>query len=271
MNNTILITGASSGIGKATAQLFQAKGWNVVATMRDPSQASELAQLANVLVARLDVTDAASIQAAVAAGIDRFGRLDVLLNNAGFGAYGPLEATPIATIRRQFETNVIGLLETIQAVLPHFRANRAGVILNISSIGGKMAFPLGTLYHGSKFAVEGLSEALSYELAAIGVQVKLVEPGQVKTDFGGCSFAFSNDEHLVEYQEIVGKTMQGFGALAATASEAGVIADVIYQAATDGTDQLRYPAGPDAVQLVAQRKADDDATFRQGIRQVFSL
>jgi NADP-dependent 3-hydroxy acid dehydrogenase YdfG len=193
MKKTILITGSSSGIGKATARLFQRAGWNVIATMRSPEKETELSALPNVLVARLDVQDSASIAVAVSAGIERFGRIDVLLNNAGYGAYGLLEATPMEKISRQFDVNVIGLLETTKAVLPHLRASKSGTIINISSIGGKMAFPLGTLYHGTKFAVEGLSEALHYELSAIGVSVKIVEPGFVKTDFAGRSLDFTND------------------------------------------------------------------------------
>src|SRR5262245_7714164 len=164
MSKTILITGASSGIGKATAKYFQKKGWNVVATMRRPEKEQELTALDRVLVVRLDVQDPASIVSAVKAAIERFGKIDVLLNNAGYGAYGPLEATPMEKIRRQFDVNVIGLLETTKALLPQFRANRDGVIVNISSIGGRITFPLGTLYHGTKFAVEGLSEALSWEM-----------------------------------------------------------------------------------------------------------
>jgi NAD(P)-dependent dehydrogenase (short-subunit alcohol dehydrogenase family) len=271
MNKTILITGASSGIGKATAKLFQRNGWNVVATMRKPDQDTELHGLANVLVTQLDVTETASIQAAIAAALGRFGRLDALLNNAGFGAYGPLEVTPSSTIRRQFDTNVIGLLETTKAVLPLFRSQRAGVILNISSMGGQVTFPLGTLYHGTKFAVEGLSESLSFELAPIGVQVKLIEPGMVKTDFGGRSFDFSNDETVLEYQPTVQQVFAGFGAAQATASEAELIAEVIYRAATDGTDQLRYVAGADAEAALQQRKALDDKGFLQGIRAQFHL
>src|SRR5262249_51783053 len=205
MSKTILITGASSGIGKATAKYFQQKGWNVVATMRTPEKEQELTSLDRVLVVRLDVQDAASIGRAVKAGIERFRKIDVLLNNAGYGAFGPLEATPMEKIRRQFDVNLIGLLETTKALLPHFRANRDGVIINISSIGGRMTFPLGTLYRGTKFAVEGVSEALSFEMAAIGVRVKIVEPGAIKTDFGGRSFDFNSDESLVEYQEYVAK------------------------------------------------------------------
>jgi len=271
MTQTILITGASSGIGKATAKYFQEKGWNVIATMRSPEKESDLTKLDNVLVTHLDVQDSASIKKAVTTGIETFGKIDVLLNNAGYGSYGVLEATPMEKIQRQFDVNVIGLLEATKAVLPHFRENKNGVIINISSIGGKMSFPLGTLYHGSKFAVEGLSEALSFEMESIGVKVKIVEPGMIKTDFGGRSLDFNNDENLTEYQELVGKVFAALGPLAESGSEADVVAEVIYQAATDGTNQLRYTAGPDAVEIVANRKAADDETFIGGIKAQFGL
>lgn len=270
MSKTILITGSSSGIGRATALFFQKQGWNVVATMRSPGKEAELADLDNVLLARLDVTEPGSIQPAVSAGLERFGRIDVLLNNAGFGAYGPLEATPIENIRREFDTNVIGGLAVTKALLPHFRTNRDGVIVNIASIGGRFAYPLGALYHGSKFAVEGLSEALSYEAAAIGVRVKIIEPGMVATGFGD-ALDFSNDESLTEYQDMVGKLMAGFGAAQAGASPAEAVAEVVYQAATDGTDQLRYAVGEDAKAALAARKTQDDATFQQGMRDQFKL
>ena len=270
MTKTILITGASSGIGKATARLFQQRGWNVVATMRNPDRENELNRLDNVLVTRLDLTDAASIYAAVAAGVERFGRIDVLVNNAAYGAFGPLEATPLETIRRQFDTNVIGLLATTKAVLPAFRGNRAGVIINISSVGGKMTLPLGTLYHGTKFAVEGLSESLSFEMAAIGVKVKIVEPGAVKTNFTH-AVEFSNDEGLHEYQEIIRKLVDGCAPLAERAEAPSVTAEVIYRAATDETDQLRYVAGRDAEDLLSKRKADDDPTFLNDLRDQFAL
>lgn len=270
-NQTILITGASSGIGKATAKHFQAQGWNVIATMRSPDNETELTALDNVLVTRLDVTDEASISAAVAAGLERFGAIDALVNNAGYGAYGPLEAFDIDGIRRQFDTNVIGLLATTKKVLPHMRAAKSGTIVNISSIGGRMTFPLGTLYHGTKFAVEGLSESLHYELSAIGVRVKIVEPGMIKTDFGGRSFDFQNDESLEEYQATVAALMAGFASVGEQASEPGVVASVIWNAVTDGTNQLRYTAGDDAAKLIANRKAQDDDTFLAGIKGQFGL
>lgn len=271
MSKTILITGSSSGIGKATAKHFQAKGWNVVATMRKPEIETELDKLQNVLVTRLDVQEPATIEDAIQKGIERFGRIDVLLNNAGYGAYGVLEAAPIENIRRQFDVNVIGLIQVTQAILPHFRKNKSGTVIHISSIGGKMTFPLGSLYHGTKFAVEGISEALSFELEAIGCKMKIVEPGAIKTDFAGRSFDFMNDESLVEYQQVVQKLMGAIDALLQNASEPSVVAEVIYQAATDGTNQLRYTAGEDAKALVAQRKQADDATFIKAIKSQFGL
>lgn len=273
MTQTILITGASSGIGKETAKLFAGRGWNVIATMRSPEKEEDLSKLDNVLVTRLDVTDAASIDAAVAAGIDRFGKIDVLLNNAGYGAYGPLEAFPMDRIRRQFDTNVIGLLETTKAVLPHMRANRAGTVVNVSSIGGQMTFPLGTLYHGTKFAVEGISEALHYELEAAGIKVKIVQPGMIATDFGGRSFDFVNDESMSAYQPVVQALFGAWGSeeMTSRASPPSVVAEVIWTSVTDGTSTLRYRAGADAVELLNNRKALDDETFIGGLKGQLGL
>jgi NADP-dependent 3-hydroxy acid dehydrogenase YdfG len=271
MNNTILITGASSGIGAATAKLFHANGWNVIATMRTPEKDTELSTLDNVLVTKLDVLDVASITNAVNEGINKFGKIDVLLNNAGYGAYGVLESFNRENIVRQFNTNVIGLLDVTQAVLPHFRANKNGVIINISSIGGKMTFPLGALYHGTKFAVEGISESLNYEVEQFGGKVKIVEPGAIATDFAGRSFDFSNDESLTEYQPMVAKVMAALPALFDNASPASVVAGVIYEAATDGTDKLRYTAGDDAKLIIANRRQLDDEAFTAAMKTQFGL
>lgn len=271
MNQTIFITGASSGIGKETAKLFQSKGWNVVATMRNPEKETELNQLDNVLVTKLDVLDNDTIQSALHSGLQKFGTIDVLLNNAGYGAYGPLESFSREQIARQFNTNVIGLLEVTQAILPHFRKNQNGIIINISSIGGKMTFPLGSLYHGTKFAVEGISESLHYEVEQFGGQVKIIEPGMIATDFGGRSFVFSNDETMSEYQKTVGALMTALPVMTQNASPASVVAEVILEAATDGKKQLRYTAGEDAKALIANRKMYDDETFIGGIKSQFGL
>jgi NAD(P)-dependent dehydrogenase (short-subunit alcohol dehydrogenase family) len=273
MTQTIFITGTSSGIGKATAHYFHDKGWNVVATLRNPTQAGDLSDLPRVLVTRLDVTEGSSIAAAVDAAQARFGGIDVLLNNAGYGAYGPLEAFDMEGIRRQFDTNVIGLLEVTKAVLPSMRAQGKGVIVNISSIGGRMTFPLGSLYHGTKFAVEGLSEALHYELEPLGIRVKIVEPGMIATDFSGRSFDFRQTPNLTAYQPVVDKLFAVLGSpeLATTASPPSVVSETIWAAATDGTSSLRYTAGADAAAYMAARSAQDDATFISGVKAQFRL
>lgn len=271
MSKTILITGSSSGIGKATAKFFQEKGWNVIATMRTPEKETELTTLDNVLVTKLDVLDKDSITKAVELGIEKFGKIEVLLNNAGYGAFGALEATSPEKVKRQFDVNVMGLLDVTKAILPHFRKNKDGILINISSIGGKMTFPLGSLYHGTKFALEGISEALSFEMEAIGCKVKIVEPGAIKTDFAGRSFNFNNDESLIEYQELVVKIFKAMESLVENGSEAIVVAEVIYEAATDGTNKLRYTAGEDAKMFVANRKQLDDQEFIQGIKAQFGL
>jgi short-subunit dehydrogenase len=271
MNKTIFITGASSGLGKETAKLFHSKGWNVVATMRNPGNETELKKLKNLHVAKLDVLDLESVENAVQEGIGKFGRIDVLVNNAGYGAYGPLESFSREKIIKQFNTNVIGLLDVTKAFLPHFRKNKSGVIINISSIGGKMTFPLGSLYHGTKFAVEGISESLNYEVEQFGGKIKVIEPGAIATDFAGRSLDFSNDEALVEYQQLAGKVMSALPVLYQNASPAAGIAEVVYEAATDGSNKLRYTAGEDAKVFISNRQQLDDATFIGGVRAQFGL
>ena len=260
MNKTILITGTSSGIGKATAIYFQQKGWNVIATMRSPEKDTELKELENVLLEKLDVLDLESINQAIQNGIEKFGKIDALVNNAGYGAYGPLESFPRENILKQFNTNVIGLMDVTKAIIPHFRTNKEGVIVNISSIGGQMTFALGSLYHGTKFAVEGISESLHYEMKEIGVKVKIVEPGMIATDFGGRSFDFQAGE-IADYQPIIGALMKQWQNPENTSSPASLVADVIYTAVTDESEQLRYRAGDDANFLLDNRKKMTDDEF----------
>lgn len=272
MSNTILITGASSGIGRATAAYFAERGWNVVATMRKPGDAADLAA-DNVLVTRLDVLDEASIQSAVEEAATRFGGIDVLLNNAGYGAYGALEATPMEVIRRQFDVNLFGLIATTKAVLPGMRARKSGVIVNISSVGGRMCYPFGALYHGSKWAVEGLSEALHYELIPLGIRVKLVEPGGVDTDFAGRSFVFTNDESLSEYQPMVQVIAESRANIdTSTFQKPEGVAEVIWEAVYDETARLRYVSGDGANELLATRfSLVQDESFLEGMRKRFGL
>jgi NADP-dependent 3-hydroxy acid dehydrogenase YdfG len=172
MSKTVLITGCSSGFGRATAQVFSNNGWNVVATMRDVRGADDLANDHNMLVARLDVQDRSSIAEAVERAIECFGRIDALVNNAGFGLHGIFETSSPEKIQEQFDVNLFGVMNVTRALLPHFRANRGGTIVNISSGAGVFTLPLISLYCASKFALEGFSEALTYELAPLGITVK---------------------------------------------------------------------------------------------------
>ncbi len=272
MTKTVFITGASSGIGKATAKHFRTQGWNVVATMRNVDDGAEFEGDEGYLVTRLDLLDADSINAAVQAAVAKFGTIDVLLNNAGYGAYGPLEGTPMEKLRRQMEVNFFGLVATMQAVLPTMRAAKSGAIVNVSSVGGRMCYPLGALYHGSKWAVEGLTEAVSYELLALGIRVKLVEPGGVKTDFAGRSFDFSNDESLAEYQPMVQAMMAGMKTMDSSGHQTpGEVAEVIFTAATDESARLRYVSGQGAQELLTSRYPGDEEAFLANLRTRFGM
>lgn len=269
MRKTILITGASSGIGKATAIYFQGKGWNVVATMRNTKDGEELSSLENVQVVRLDVTDAESIQQAIDQALKTFGTIDVLVNNAGYGNGGPLEAVPMENFRHQFEVNVFGLVETIKAVLPTMRKNKSGTIVNISSIGGRVTLPFFSPYHGTKWAVEGITEALQYELNPIGIKVRIVEPGAIKTDFAGRSLDFINDESLAEYQPTFNQFMAGMTDAVNRGAEPEMVAKVIDQAIHG--DKLRYLAGEDAEAMMDLRNKLSDQEYLDAAKERFGL
>ena len=271
MTKTVLVTGASSGLGRATAMLFQQNGWNVVATMRNPSDGDSLAALDRTLVTHLDVEDEGSIASAIDAAVTRFGQIDVLVNNAGFGAFGPLEAASSDTVQRQFGVNVFGVLRTMQAILPHFRERRSGTIINVSSASGRITLPFGSLYHASKYAIEGATEALQYEVAPLGITVKLIEPGAMRTNFSGRSMAFSNDPGLTEYQPLIEAAMGTYGELMNEGSEPEQVAEVILTAATDGSNRMRYVAGDDAAQMFKERAAADDDAFFASVRSQFNL
>lgn len=202
----------------------------------------------------------ASINQAIENGISKFGKIDALVNNAGYGAYGPLESFPRENIVNQFNTNVIGLLDVTRTIIPHFRQNKDGEIVNISSIGGQMTFALGSLYHGTKFAVEGISESLHYEMAEIGIKVKIVEPGFIATDFGGRSFDFQAGD-VAAYQPIINALMKQWQNPDNTVSPPSLVAEAIFNAVTDGTNQLRYRAGEDANYLLDTRKKMTDTEF----------
>jgi NAD(P)-dependent dehydrogenase (short-subunit alcohol dehydrogenase family) len=263
MNPTVLITGASTGLGRTAAGLFARSGWNVAATMRRAEDGAALAALPNVLVTRLDVQDPQSIGSAIEAALARFGRIDALVNNAGYGLFGIFEGTPPEKVREQFDVNVFGLMDTIRAILPHFRANKRGLIINVSSGAGVFTLPMLSLYCASKFALEGFSE---------NITVKVVEPGGVvTTNFGKRSGAeAAANQPLADYDRFVAGANEIFAGLRASrkATEEDV-ARVILEAATDGSDRLRYVATADILPLVTARRETSEVDYMALMRATF--
>ncbi|ASW72950.1 short-chain dehydrogenase [Chryseobacterium piperi] len=252
MQKTIFITGASSGLGKATARLFQSHGWNVIATMRHPEKERELTALENISIIKLDVTNKEELEETITKILSE-NEVHVVINNAGYGLVGPLEAFTDDQIKKQIETNLLGVIRITKAFTPYFRERRAGVLINITSSFGLMGFPTCSIYSATKFAVDGFSESMGYEMAQFGVQVKVVAPGGIQTDFAGRSLDGAQHE---AYQQMVSKVQEGYSPeQVAHYSTSGVIAGIIYEAATDGKDQLRYVAGEDAIALYHDRNA----------------
>lgn len=271
MTKTVLVTGASSGIGAAAVRRFADHGWNVIATLRTPSGALNAE---HVWETRLDVQDRASIARAIEGGIERFGAIDALVNNAGFGQFGVFESTPREKIAEQFDVNVFGVMDTIRAILPHFRSRRSGSIVNVSSGAGMFTLPMISLYCASKFALEGFSESLSYELASQGIAVKLVIPhgGVTSTRFGERSGQeFSQNEKIGDYDAFVEHANEAFGTMrAAQMMSSDDVADVIYDAVTDGTDRLRYLVGDDARGFVKARREMSEEGYIAFMRGQFA-
>jgi NAD(P)-dependent dehydrogenase (short-subunit alcohol dehydrogenase family) len=241
---TVLITGCSSGYGLQTARHFHAQGWNVVATMRAPRE-DVLPRSDRVRVLALDVTSPQSIAAALAAS----GPIDVLVNNAGIGLFGAVEATPMATVREVFETNTFGVMAMTQAVLPQFRARKSGVVVNVTSSATLAPMPLVAVYTASKMAIEGFTASLAHELEGFGVRVKLVEPGYGPTTSFTSNSGTRMDGLIPEaYAPFAQQVFASFSEPAAVTTEADV-AEGVWRAANDISGQLRFPAGADAVAL----------------------
>lgn len=259
---TILITGASTGIGKATAKHFSANGWNVIATMRTPEKEQELTLLDNVLVTKLDVRDEQTIKNAITEGLQKFGKIDLVVNNAGYGQYGIFEAATPEQIREQFETNVFGVMNVMRAIVPYYRSQNEGMIINISSAGGRIAFPLISTYLSSKFALEGFSESVTYELASQNIILKLVEPGGVDTPFhitSGEKVAVNPE--LTSYDEFSNNVNESFAKMIEGITSAHAVAEVVFEAATDGTNTLRYQSGEDSKGWIKARTSMADGEY----------
>jgi NAD(P)-dependent dehydrogenase (short-subunit alcohol dehydrogenase family) len=249
MTKTILITGTSSGYGKATAELFLAKGWDVIATMRRPDGAAFARDAGRLRILPLDVTSEASI----AALVDAAGPIDVLVNNAGVGGVGAFEAMPMSLIRQLFETNTIGVMAMCRAFIPQMRERRAGTIVNVTSSVTLGDFPLAAAYTASKQAVEGFTASLALELGYFDIKAKLVEPGYAPTTRFGAN-AIIPVENLLpgEYADFARPILETFGKPAMTTTENDV-AQGVWDAVHDVQGQLRFPAGSDAVALAKAR------------------
>lgn len=273
MTRTVLITGCSSGFGRLTALTFQRAGWNVVATMRSPERESELGGLERVLLEPLDVTSQDSVDRAVEHGLERFGGLHALVNNAGVGGHALFEQTNDESIRALYETNVFGLMRVTRAVLPVLRRQRDGCIVNVTSLNGWAGIPTWSIYSSTKFAVEGFSEALAFECAPVGVRVKTVAPGTYPTSFG----ASVNDEmtrggeELTALAQHIDTHVQA--AAAAWLQERGValaadpqdVADKIFECVTADTP-LHNPVGGDAQLVIEMMSTMPRQAFLDAVR-----
>lgn len=261
MKKTVLITGASSGIGRETAVYFASKGWNIVATMRRPEKRKVDFAGHSVDTRHLDVLDKKSVRDAVAYTVKKYGRIDVLVNNAGYAVRGVFEASTPEEVKKQYDTNVIGLLDVCREALPVLRRQKGGTIVNLASIGGKISFPLYTLYNSTKWAVEGFSEGLRYELMPFNIRVKVIEPGMIKTDFYERSMVLSKKKGLTAYDAFVKRSLDKMGVFERINSHPRVIAKLIYRAAKSSSRRLRYYGGSNAHLLLALRRVLPERFF----------
>jgi len=271
MTRTVLITGCSSGIGKATAQRLAAKGWTVYATARRPETLAELTDCRHLA---LDVTSDDSMSTAVDAVVEDSGHLDALVNNAGYSLSGAVESLSVDEIRREFETNVFGLVRLTQLVLPAMRERGSGRIVNIGSMGGKLTFPGGGAYHASKYAVEALSDALRFEVAGFGIQVVLIEPGLITTNFDDAALASmdldADGPYATFNRAVATATSEAYaGPMAKLGGPPEAVAKVIERALTKARPKPRYTVTISAPASIATRRLLSDRTWDRAMRAQF--
>lgn len=264
-----VVTGSSSGIGYETSLVLARNGFRTYATMRNLEKAKTISEVAkkeklDLHTIKLDVTDEKSVNDAIKTIKSYEGRIDVLVNNAGYGLIGSLEDLLMSEIKSQYETNVFGLIRVTQAVLPIMREQKNGIIVNVSSIVGKIAMPLSSPYIGTKFAVEGLSESISYDLAPLGIKVIIIEPGAIKTNFDtGMVVAKKNQDPSSPYFDTMKKFETSLSSIVKNGSPASKVANVILDAIKTPTPNLRYTAGDDAAFLAQKRKELSDPDFKK--------
>jgi len=271
MTQTILITGASSGYGRATAQAFLDRGWNVIAASRRADASQFAVSSGRLRALRLDVTDPASISAAFDDGIAAFGKIDVVVNNAGIGLLSAFEVTPEDTMREIFETNTFGVMAVCRAAIPRLRAQGGGAIINVTSSAGIAPMPMVAIYTASKSAIEGFSESLAYEMAHVGIRVRIVEPGLGPTT----GFATEGAQRMrgltpAPYDAYAAGYMERMRDYPTAFTKESDVADAVWRAVSEDGDRLRYPAGPDAELMAALRWGDLDHTYRTKMRTLFA-
>ena len=271
MKKTAVVTGCSSGIGLESALELARAGHAVFAGLRDESGSGALREAAgkeglDVRTFQLDVSDEGSVRAAVPRIIGDAGRIDVLVNNAGYGLFGAAEDVPLEEMRAQFETNFFGTVGMIKQVAPAMRAQKSGRIINISSVAGRIGFPCSPAYVSSKFALEGLSECLRYELGAHGIHVVLVEPGVIKTRFMD-NIKVSGSPEGSPYSEITQKVIAGIKMMAELGTPASEVAKIVARAAAEESPQPRYVVGNDASMFLEAKKSMTDLEFEEYIKK----
>jgi len=270
-----IVTGSSSGIGYETALLLARNGFRTYATMRNLKKAKDISEIAkkeqlDLHTVELDVTNEKSVNKAIKNIKSDAGRIDVLVNNAGYGLTGSLEDLSMNEIKEQYETNVFGLIRVTQAVLPTMREQKSGIVVNISSIGGKMAMPLSSPYIGTKFAVEGLSESIAYDLEPFGIKIIIIEPGAIKTNFGtGMVVAEKNLNPSSPYFKGMQQLQSTLNGLLKSGTPPVKVAEVILNAITTPSPNLRYTVGDDAALLAQKRKELGDPEFQKFVSGFF--
>ncbi len=266
MAKTIFITGSSTGIGRETALFFYKKGWNVAATMRNPEKRKTELHKTKIDLIHLDVLDIKSVKKAIKYTLDKYGKIDVFLNNAGYAVRGAFELSTREQIEKQYNTNVLGLMDCVREIIPVFRKQKQGTIINVASIGGRITIPFYSIYNSTKWAVEGFSEALHYELKPFNIKVKIIEPGYIKTDFYDRSMVNTENKNIKDYDCSFEKSRKRTMAMEPSASHPSVIAKIIYKAANDKSGRLRYLKGKNAKLVLFLRKILPDFIFFKIIR-----
>jgi NAD(P)-dependent dehydrogenase (short-subunit alcohol dehydrogenase family) len=262
-----LVTGSSSGIGFETALLLSKSGFHTYASMRNLEKSKNITEIVNtenlpLRVIQLDVNDDISVKNAINKIIAENGRIDVIINNAGYGLFSPIEDITLDQVKEQFETNFFGVVRLVKEVLPVMRKQRNGIIVNVSSGAGRVAIPVSSAYVATKFALEGLSESMRYELKEFGINIIIIEPGVIMTNFvENMKTAGTRSRSESPYADLIGRTLKGFGGLMDNSSPPKLVAEAILNAITSKEPEIRYVVGDDAKSIMKVRKSTSDKEF----------